>query len=531
MLIVTLIYMLLCFTSLMSSWAEDTLATLTLEEKIAQLFVVRVNFDASTTNHQDIASLIHNYTVGGVIFLRRGTIAQQYTLTRQFQERAKIPLIIMQDAEWGLSMHLIDAIRLPHAMTLGAVTNRDLVYALGYTIGKTCKALGVHMNLAPVADVNNNIYNPVIHDRSFGSQPERVAQAATAYMQGIQSAGILACAKHFPGHGDTTVDSHYALPNIPHTLEHLHQIELVSFKQLIQNGIAAVMTAHVQMPALDARDNRSSSLSYAVTTALLQQQLGFNGLVITDALDMRAITQHYTPGQAALEAFIAGADILLCSTDIPAAVAALKQAVHEEKISIQELDRRVLKILSTKERVVLPATVPSLEEAQATINHPDVSMLKRTLYQQAITMLNTQTSCTLSPQSKNALVQIGGQPNSTLITTLQQEYQLPCDYFYLEYPNDIAYLTHTLASYTTVVYAFLAMNKHYKSNYGINPQIIQAVPSAQPLVVLFGTPYAAQLFKNTPLLIAYENDDEAQRAVAQVLAGALEPKGMLPVTL
>lgn len=373
-----------------ASWAQNRLQKLTLEQKIGQLFVAAAvsqidgneQFIATSPYKMDqghIEQLITNYHVGGIIYLGTGYAATQVALTERYQSLALTPLLIAQDFEWGLTMRLKDGMEFPRNKMLATLDNESLIYHMGYEIGLQCKALGVHMNLAPVVDVNNNPNNPVINTRSFGDDKHVVASKGLLYMHGLQDAGIIACAKHFPGHGDTDVDSHYDLPRIAHPIERLHNLELYPFKQLIADGVMSVMIAHLEVPAIETQPQLPSSLSYNVVTQLLQKDLGFDGLIITDGLGMQGAMKHYQPGDIELRAFLAGNDILLCPLDVPKAVSLIKQAIELGTVTMQELDRRVLKILQAKEWAIInqPKRPPFCIEQ---FSRPEAVQLQKTIY-------------------------------------------------------------------------------------------------------------------------------------------------------
>ena len=345
-------------------WAEKTLASLTLREKIGQLFVVAT---ASCFEQQEealaselfktpykmdpnyIKWLIAEYKIGGLIFLFKSSPDKQIDAVNEYQALSKTPLLISQDCEWGLSMRLYNTLNYPRNADLGKLENINLVYELGKEIGRQCKAVGVHMNFAPVVDVNNDPSNKVIRSRSFGDNPTFVAHAGLLMMCGLQDAGVLACAKHFSGHGDTALDSHFDLPLIMHSKDHLQDCELIPFKHLINHGVAGVMSAHLAIPALEEDTCRASSISHAIVTDLLAGELDFKGLKITDGLGMHAITKYYEPGIIEFEAALAGNDIILCPLDVPKAVDLIEQAIYLGKITEHDLDTRVLKILKAKE--------------------------------------------------------------------------------------------------------------------------------------------------------------------------------------
>lgn len=348
--------------NLKADWATITLSQLSLEEKIGQLFIVATVSDTKSDFNKEfvkqssynlspayVEQLIKKYHIGGIIYLGKNSIKSIREKTIYYQSLSKIPLLIGLDAEWGLSMRTTDGIGFPKARTLGALNNPDLVYETARTIGQQLKQLGIHINFAPVADVHTNPLNPIIHDRSFGDDPLKVAQNALAYARGLADAGIMACAKHFPGHGDTALDSHKALPIIKHEKERLEAIELVPFKQLIAAHIPAIMIAHLEMPALEKEAQLPATLSHAVVTQLLQDELHFKGLKITDGLGMQGVTDYHRPGELEVKALLAGNDILLCPVDVEKAATCIKAAIEHGRIPLRDLDAHVLKILQTKE--------------------------------------------------------------------------------------------------------------------------------------------------------------------------------------
>lgn len=340
-------------------WVESTLQSLTLREKIGQLFIVAAksatiqegsgvnSVESNPYNADAIRQLIVDYGVGGVIFLGKTTTDAVTRSVSSFQELSKVPLLITLDAEWGLGMRLKDAMSFSRNDMLGKMDD-DVVRCVAQEIGRQLALIGVHMNFAPVVDVNNNPNNPIIGTRSFGDEPQLVAQKGIAFMYGLQDAGIIACAKHFPGHGDTAVDSHIDLPLILHDRDRLNNIELYPFVELIKGGVLAIMIAHLEMPALESGHHVPTSLSYSVVTNLLKNELNFKGLVITDALEMKGVSNYYEPGYIELQAFLAGNDILLCPLDVPGAIDLIEQAIRDGRVAEQELDMRVRKILLAK---------------------------------------------------------------------------------------------------------------------------------------------------------------------------------------
>jgi len=274
----------------------------------------------------------------------QGTPRNQVQLTNSYQSLTKTPLLIAMDAEWGVGMRLDSVFDFPRQLNLGAIRDNNLIYQMGVAISEQCKRLGVHVNFAPVADVNSNPMNPVINDRSFGEDIYNVANKSIAYMRGMQDNNVLACAKHFPGHGDTDKDSHKTLPSVSQSKQRIDSLELYPFRQLIKNGVGSIMSAHLYVPALDSLEKRASSLSKKIITELLKDEMDFNGLVFTDALNMKGVSQYFKPGELEVKALLAGNDVLLYSEDVPRAIKHIEKAITKGTISINDINNKVLKI-------------------------------------------------------------------------------------------------------------------------------------------------------------------------------------------
>ncbi len=355
-------YTLLIPSLLLADWPQDTLANFSTREKIGQLFMVATLSDHSSgindalcsrtpykMDQEYIEHLMREYHIGGLIFLGLGTPEQHVSYVNHYQALSKVPLIIGMDFEWGLSMRLLDTVKYPRNGALSCIKDEHLMYDLGKEIARQMKHIGAHINFSPVVDVNNNPNNIVIKDRSFGADKECVARLGLLMMHGLQDSGIIACAKHFPGHGDTDVDTHYDCARLNHTRARLDELEFFPFKKLIAEGVRSVMVAHLEIPALDATPHLPASLSNAITTRLLQNELGFKGVVITDGLGMQGVMKHHLPGELECKALLAGADILLCPLDVPRAVELIEQAIADGRLTMETLDAHVLKILRAKE--------------------------------------------------------------------------------------------------------------------------------------------------------------------------------------
>lgn len=541
-----------CFSS---DWAESTPQEMTLDQKIGQLFMVaavsneilNAEFIKSSpyTMHQEyIEQLICDYHIGGIIFLGMGYPEQQIARTCRYQSLSRIPLLVGQDLEWGLSMRLHDVARFPRAMTLGAISDEQLIYDMAKEIAHQAQALGVHIVFAPVVDVNNNPRNPVIHDRSFGQDPHAVARKGLLFMQGLCDEGIIACAKHFPGHGDTEVDSHFALPCVTHTRQRLNEIELYPFKELIAHHAPAIMLAHLRVPALDPR-NLPTSLSYNVVTNVLRNELAFDGLIITDGMGMQAITNDFTDGAAELQALLAGNDIILCPTNVPQACKCIKRALADGVLTEADLNEHVLRILRAKQWASMAqkaAWRPSFD--YSALHSPYAYQLKQKLYEQAITLVRNNNALPINQRDEQtvAYIQVGGQNKNAFATTLHETvshaYYLPAQ------PDDVA-LNETLSvleGTDKIIIGIFDMNKrvHIEQsgqicNYGIAEKtcqlLAQLTQAAKNIIlVLFGSPYSIQLFEHVPtVIVAYEDDSDAQIAAANVILGKLVANGRLPV--
>ena len=374
------------------AWVDSVYDAMSEAERLGQLFMLRAHSNLGAAHEQKVRQLIRKYKVGGLCFFQ-GTPERQVELINEYQQLASpVPLMIAMDAEWGLGMRLKSStISFPKQLTLGAIQNNRLVYEMGGEIARQLKLVGAHINFAPVADVNNNPANPVINYRSFGEDRLNVAAKSLNYAKGMEDKGVMACAKHFPGHGDTDVDSHYDLPVIPHDFERLDSIELFPFQVLAERGIGSMMVAHLQVPALDERPNRPTTLSYNTITRLLQEGLGFKGLVFTDGLGMKGVTKHFNPGQVEAEALLAGNDVLLLPEDMEAAMGEIRRYLAEGKLHWEELEKSVKKILRSKYELGLQRFEPlRTDSLRQRLNTGEAEALKRHLFAEALTLVRNR---------------------------------------------------------------------------------------------------------------------------------------------
>src|SRR5690625_4053540 len=408
-------------------WVDSLYQKMTLEEKVGQLFMVDLFPEESQKNIDKVKNLIKNYHVGGVIFFK-GTPYQQAKLTNEFQEISKTPLLMGQDAEWGLAMRLDSTYAFPWIMTLGAIEDDKLIEKTGVQVAKHARRIGLQYDFVPSVDVNINPKNPIIGNRSFGENPERVAQKGRAFVKGMQSENVLTSAKHFPGHGDTEVDSHHALPVLNFSKKRLDSVELYPYRKMIPQGLTGVMVSHLNVPDLDNRKNRPASLSHPIITGLLKRQMKFNGLIVTDALNMKGVGNFEDLGDISLEAFLAGNDILLYPLDVPSGIKKIIKAYEEKIITEERLEHSVKKILKAKYFSGLnnykPVELKSLIED---LNAFENDLLYEELMENAITLIKNNRAVLPIKEIKNkkiAYVPFGDDSGEHFFKTLNKYTQV-----------------------------------------------------------------------------------------------------------
>lgn len=522
-------------------WVDSILQSMTLEEKIGQVFTIRAFSKNDASHIQKVKNQIKKYKVGGACFFQ-GSPSKQVRLVNEYQGLSKIPLLVSIDGEWGLGMRFPkEAISFPKQLTIGAINNHQLIYLMGKEIGRQCKLTGINLNFAPDVDVNNNADNPVINVRSFGEDRHNVAAKAYAYMKGLQDAGIMACAKHFPGHGDTGTDSHFELPVIPHNRQRLDSIELFPFKMMIKQGISSIMVAHLQVPALDNRPNRPTTVSERVSTDLLRKEMGFDGLIFTDGMEMKAITKHFPPGEADVAAFVAGNDIILLPENLEKGIAQFKTAIADGTITMERLEASVKRILKAKYDLGLHLSKGkvSTNNIKYEVNHPQASVIKSQIYQHAITLVNN-TQETL-PIRKLSNVKFGSiSLGSDRITSFQKRMDSYADVEHFKIskganPSTYDRLLKQLEYHDVVMVSVHDMSKYSSKNFGLDDAQInfihQLAGRTKIVLTLFGSPYSLKHFDNIPCtIVAYEEDELAQEAAAQAIFGANDITGRLPVS-
>lgn len=518
-------------------WVDSLYNEMSMEEKIGQLFMVDLFPEKSPKNSAYVETLIKDYHVGGVIFFK-GTPHQQATLTNKFQDNAKYPLMMGQDAEWGLAMRLDSTYAFPWNMTLGAIDDNKLLELTGKQIAKHAKRIGVQYDFTPSVDVNINPSNPVIGNRSFGENPKRVAEKGVAFMKGMENEGVLTSAKHFPGHGDTDVDSHKDLPVIDFSRERLDSIELYPFTKMIEAGTSSVMISHLHVPALDNRSNRPASLSKPIMTDLLKNEMGHNGIVISDAMNMKGIANNAKPGEASLQAFKAGMDILLYPMDVPRAIKLFKEAYDKGEITEERLEHSVKQMLRAKYKTGLNhvekvATKNLVED----LNTQEDDALYAELMENAITLIKNNKAVLPIKELKGnkiAYVPMGDDKGDDFYKTLNKYTQVD-----KVTGNRLDDVLAQLEKYDQVIIGFHKSNGGPWSEYRFTNEELVWIHeiSLKHTTVLdvFTRPYAMLDMRSTTnldgVLISYQNSKMAQEKSAQIIFGALGAKGRLPVSI
>jgi len=521
-----------------SAWVSTTLKELSLNEMIGQLFMVAAYSNKGDKHIDDVALLVKKYHIGGLIFFQGGPI-RQANYTNKLQEEANIPLLIAIDAEWGLSMRLDSTIKFPRQLALGSIRDNKLVYEMGKEIGRQCKRLGVHINLAPVVDININPLNPVINDRSFGENKLNVAQKSLAYMKGLQDEGVLACAKHFPGHGDTDSDSHKTLPTISHNKARLDSIELYPFKAVIKGGIGAIMSAHLHIPAYEIEKNIASSISRNIINGLLKKELGFEGIIITDALNMKGATKYFSPGQLEVKAIQAGNDILLFPMNVPKAVNAIKKAIKKGELSKKDIEISVKKILQLKYWAGLHQYKPiETETLYKDLNTPKAEVLKRKLIMSSLTLVRNKDDAIPFKKLnkyKFASLAIGAIGTTTFQSYLSKYAKVFHSTTSKKSKQEVLdKLINKLKDYNHVFISLHDLSRHSSKDYGINMatlNLLKVLNKATNItLVIFGSPYSLKYFNEFHrILMAYEETELTQSMAAQLLFGGIKAKGILPI--
>ncbi|MFO7935934.1 MAG: glycoside hydrolase family 3 N-terminal domain-containing protein [Bacteroidales bacterium] len=526
-----------------TAWADSVMRELSLEERIAQMIMVQAFSNMGEGHQKALVHLVREYGIGGILF-SRGDPVSQATLTNHLQSVSEVPLLMAMDGENGLGMRLEQVISYPKQISLGAITDNEMIYRMGKDMAGQMKRIGVHLNFAPVADINNNPLNQVIHIRSFGEERENVAGKVVALMRGMQDHGLLVSAKHFPGHGDTGSDSHHALPLIPHDRSRLDAIELYPFKKAIERGLTGIMMAHLHVPALDDRPNRATTLSQPVVTGLLREKMDFRGLIITDALNMKGISDFFEPGQCEVEAVRAGNDILLMPADVGRGISAIRQSVRRGDISRERIDASCRRILLAKYWAGLnryrPLRTDSLLED---LNSDRYRLHRRKLVEHSLVLVRNRESVLPLRELENtrlATVTVSEKKDHTFAVT--SDLYVHGKHFTISPSADYRIrsdLLMQLREYNTIIVNLFDLNQHAGRQYGITDQVLDLIAQMEPSSTLVlnvaGTPYALGRLAGQEhadaLIVSFSDDPLSQDLVAQGIFGGIAFRGRLPVTV
>ncbi|WP_018478576.1 glycoside hydrolase family 3 protein [Pontibacter roseus] len=527
-----------------STWVDSVFRTLTPDERIAQLIIIEAFSNKGPKYEADVMNLITRYKVGGIIYFQGGPV-RQAKLNNRYQAASKVPLLISMDAETGVGMRLDSTVQYPYQMMLGAIEDNGLIYQMGAEVAQEFKRLGMHVNFAPVADINNNPANPIISYRAFGEDKLDVTAKSLAYMRGMQENGIIAVAKHFPGHGDTDVDSHYDLPVIPHDRTRLDSLELYPFRELIKHGIGGIMVAHMHMPELDTTMNLPSTLSKPIVTNLLKKKMEFKGLVFTDAMVMKGVTKYFPAGEAEARALMAGNDVLERLNSVPKAIRAIKEAIIRGELSQEEIDRRCKKMLAAKQWVGLDKYRPiELENLYEDLNPEIADSTNHALAEAAMTLLNNRKNLLpIRQKKKHKIATLSfGAIRPTLFQREVDKYTRSTTNFVISRKADakeVKKMKQKLRGYDYVLVGLYGPGASPSNRLGYSKEATEFVNelarSDRAVMTLFDNAYTLDQFKDIHksrvLVVAYQRHAHAQIAAAKVLFGKIPARGKLPVTV
>lgn len=520
------------FLEVSDQWADSIMKRMTREQKIAQFFMVAAYSDKKN-NEKELITWIEQHGIGGVIFFQGDTEAQK-AMTQRLQAKSKVPLLVGMDAEWGPAMRLSDSRKFPFQLTMAAANNEKLTKELAYWIGRECADLGVHLNFAPVADINTNPKNPIIGFRAFGENPRAVAAQTVAFVQGMEHAGVMACVKHFPGHGDTDKDSHHDLPVVRLSSKQFEAVNFLPFKRAIEAGVSSVMVAHLDTPALDSLI-KATSLSTMVIQQILQKQLQFEGLVISDALNMKAVAKQYAKEEVVVRAFLAGNDILLFPESVGEAIQAISKEIDKGKITEKELNARCKKVLKAKYWAL---EKQKKNKALTTDENLQIDILIRKTIAHAITILRNENALLplkdMSP--KTAIVVLG--ENTALVEERLMDYT-DATIFHIEKQADLSKTKEQIKSFQRVISVFAAKHNWHTKTFGLpefwKDYALGLTKDQEQIAVFLANPYALVdtkiITQFDAFVLGYENSVYTQDLVPQVMVGARPTRGKIPFTL
>lgn len=506
-------------------WVDKTYKNLSQDEKLGQLFIVALYTNKGEDYISQVRNIVTNDKIGGLI-LMQDDAAREINLVNEFQQKSKVPLMIGMDAEWGLYQRIATAHKFPWAMTLGAIQDKNLVYQMAAKIAEDCHRMGINWDFAPVVDVNTNPDNPIIGNRSFGSEVSNVISSALSYSNGLQDNNILAAIKHFPGHGDTSTDSHLDLPVVSHNIDRLNTVELAPFKALMDKGIGGVMVAHLYVPNLESGKGIPASVSKNIITGLLKDKLGFKGLIITDALNMGAVANKYKPGELDAMAFKAGNDIMLFSQGVSEGKKLIQKAIDKGEIPQSRVEESVKKILLTKYFLGLTQYTPkNPENINTDLNNNSHTELVQNLYSNALTLLKDEKKLLPLTGKQIYYVPLEEAPYQTFANRLGNN-------VIIKKAGEIT----TIPAGSTVIVGLHKDNSTAYKPYKISSEskkILSDLTQKQNVILnVFGSAYALKdidISKVSTVLVSYENNDDSMNATADALNGKTKIWGKLPV--
>ena len=510
-------------------YADSLYAKLSMDERIGQLYIVALYTNKDQNHISGVRKLVEQERIGGII-LMQDDAEQEIALVNEFQKKSRVPMLFGMDAEWGLYQRIKTAHKFPWAMTLGAIQDNNLVYEMASKIAEDAKKMGIYWNFAPVVDVNTNPKNPIIGNRSFGSDVQNVIAKSLAYAQGLQDNGVLAAIKHFPGHGDTDVDSHLDLPVVKHSLERLNKIELAPFKALMDKKIGGVMIAHLYVPQLEKGKNIPASISYDIVTNLLKNKFRYEGLVITDALNMNAVAKKYPAGELDLRAFKAGNDVLLFSQDVPTGKKLIKEAIQKGEVSEKRLEESVKKILKTKYLLGLQNLRPlSSEGINNVLNNDSHAKISEKLYANALTLLKDEKQLFPLREKEVYYLPLEEASHEAFLQELSKEIKVKkISFKEIQSIPENAVVIIGLHKDNSTAY------KPYKISWESKRLINQVKSRNKVILNVFGSPYALQdvdISGISSVLVSYENNPLSMKATAEAYLGKQKINGRLPVVV
>ncbi|WP_343562342.1 glycoside hydrolase family 3 N-terminal domain-containing protein [Sphingobacterium sp.] len=522
-------------------WVDAVFNTLTPKEKVAQLFLVRAHTNLGQKYIDSVAQVVQDEQLGGLVVFQGGPV-RHVDMFNRYQSVSKVPLLVTFDGEWGLGMRMPDStLSFPYQMTLGAVQDNQLIYRMGREVALDFHRIGMHFNFAPDVDINNNPKNPVIGIRSFGDNKYNVTKKAKAYMDGMVDGGILASIKHFPGHGDTDVDSHYDLPQLPFDKTRLDTLEMYPFKELIKAGAPAVMVAHMNIPILDDTPNMPSSISKKVVTDLLRNELGFKGLTVTDAMDMKGVKKFFPNGEADVQAIVAGHDLLEVSENSKRAIDLILKAIESGRISQADIDARVKRVLAAKLWLGLDKYQATPQQnLYADLHRASAVQLIDELSNAAITALNsTEKLKSFNKDLPTAIVNVGISANQTFQNDLAAALTNETQYFVPDSlsKDDMKYLVKEIKKNKQFIIAVHDTRLRPRPTMQLNENVQKLIKkfAKKSILTLFTNVYVVDGVEATKkaktILLAYQNDAFMQKAAAKTILGQNVPKGKLPVTI